>query len=143
MPKPIKLKHHKTNASVSKYLKTLSDEQRAVAEKLLDLFANVTMAEAKLWGTSMIGFGEYEYSRSNGDTGSYFATGFAMRKSGPTIYIMSGYTDFSEILAKLGPHKLGKSCLYLKSLEGIHLPTLKKLVRAGLADLKKTYTVRL
>lgn len=91
----------------------------------------------------MIGFGEYDYTRSNGDYGTYFATGFSIRKSGPTIYIMPGYNDYATILEKLGPHKLGKSCLYLKSLKGVDLDVLSKLITTGLKDLKKTHVVRM
>lgn len=96
-----------------------------------------------MWGDTMVCFGEYDYKRSNGDYGSYFATGFAIRKSGPTVYIMPGYDDYSEMLEKLGPHKLGKSCLYLKRVADIDLKVLEKLIKAGLKDLKKTHTVRL
>jgi len=66
-----------------------------------------------------------------------------MRKNGPTIYILSGYNDYGELLKKVGPHKLGKSCLYLKNLEETHLPTIKKLILIGLKDLKKLYPVNL
>lgn len=66
-----------------------------------------------------------------------------MRKSGPTIYIMPDYEDYSDLMKKIGPHKLGKSCLYLKNLEGIDLKVLKKLIKAGLRDLKKLYKVEL
>ena len=95
-----------------------------------------------MWG-NIFGFGQYHYKYDSGREGDFLATGFAMRKSGPTIYIMPGYNDYSELLEKLGPHKLGKSCLYLKNLEGIHIPTLKKLIKAGLKDLKKAHTVTL
>jgi hypothetical protein len=67
------------------------------------------------------------------------ATGFSPRKANLSIYIMPGYTDFSDILKNLGPHKLGKSCLYIKRLDDIHLPTLKKLIKAGVRDLKQKY----
>jgi hypothetical protein len=93
-----------------------------------------------MWG-NIFGFGSYHYQYDSGREGDFLATGFAMRQSGPTIYIMPGYHDYGELLNKLGPHKLGKSCLYLKSLEGIHLPTLKKLIRAGLKDLRQEFPV--
>ena len=96
-----------------------------------------------MWGGSMVGYGEYDYTRSNGDYGSYFATGFSIRKSGPTLYIMPGYTDYGDLMKKLGPHKLGKSCLYLKSLDGIDMKVVARLIKAGLKDLKKSHTVRL
>ena len=67
------------------------------------------------------------------------ALGFSPRKTALTIYIMPGYQDFGALLTKLGPHKHGKSCLYIKRLEDIHLPTLKKIITKGYKDLKKKY----
>ena len=96
-----------------------------------------------MWGQYIVGFGRYHYKYASGREGDHLATGFAMRKSGPTIYIMPGYKDYGHILKTLGPHKLGKGCLYIKSIEDTHIPTLKKLIRAGLADLKKMYPVRM
>lgn len=66
-----------------------------------------------------------------------------MRKSGPTLYIMPGYENYADILEKLGPHKLGKACLYVKHLRDINTAVLTKLIKAGLRDLKKTYPVTL
>lgn len=93
----------------------------------------------KMWGDSIIGFGEYTYHRANGDEGQFMACGFSPRKSGPTLYIMPGYTDYSALLDKLGKHKLGKSCLYLKSVDGIDLSVLAELIKLGLQDLKKSH----
>lgn len=143
MAKALTLATSKNDQSVASYLKTLPAAQRADATTLLELFRNATHTEPKLWGSSIIGFGEYDYTRSNGDYGTFLACGFAMRKSGPTLYIMPGYNDYSDILAKLGPYKLGKSCLYLKNLNNIHLPSVTTLIKAGVADLKKTHTVRM
>jgi len=93
-----------------------------------------------MWG-NMIGFGSYHYKYDSGREGDMFATGFAIRKSGPTIYIMPGYEDYADMLKNIGPHKLGKSCLYVKNLEKIDLKVLQKLIKAGLKDLQKKYPV--
>lgn len=143
MPKKIQLKTSKTTNSPTSYIKTLSPTAQKEARVLLKLFKEATGAKAKLWGTSIIGFGEYTYHRSNGDEGQFMATGFSMRKSGPTLYIMPGYTDYSELMKQLGPHKLGKSCLYLKSLDDIDLKIVTKLIKAGIKDLSKTHTVKI
>ncbi|HMA78616.1 MAG TPA: DUF1801 domain-containing protein [Candidatus Paceibacterota bacterium] len=143
MGKATTLKTTKTNASVKRYVQTLSPNQQADTQTLLDVFTSATKTEPRLWGESIVGFGEYTYTRSDGSEHQFLATGFALRKSGPTIYIMPGYNDYSEILKNLGPHKLGKGCLYVKSLDGIHLPTLKKLIRAGLRDLQESHSVNL
>ena len=90
----------------------------------------------------MLGYGKYDYTYASGRTGSYFATGFAPRKAKLSIYIMPGYADFSGILGRLGTHSVGKSCLYLNKLEDADMDVLAELVRAGLADLAKSWPVR-
>jgi hypothetical protein len=130
-----------TKESVSTHINSIKDDAlQKDAKTLLKLFKEVTGAKAILWG-DLIGFGKYHYKYDSGREGDSFATGFAIRKSGPTIYIMPGYTDYSHILKDLGPHKLGKSCLYLKSLKDIDLEVLKKLIKVGLKDLRTKYPV--
>jgi hypothetical protein len=94
-----------------------------------------------MWGQTTVGFGTYHYKYESGREGDSLATGFSIRKSGPTLYIMPGYNDYSQILQKLGPHKLGKCCVYLKNLEEVDLQVTAKLIKAGLKDLKQTYDV--
>jgi hypothetical protein len=140
MPKQVKLKTTKNTKSVSEFLNTIeNDELRKDSKVLLKIFKEVTGMEPKMWGSSIIGFGEYTYYRSNGDEGTFMATGFSPRKSGPTLYIMPGYQDYGDLLKDIGPHKMGKSCLYLKRLEGIDIDILKKLIKLGLKDLKKKH----
>ena len=105
----------------------------------MKVFKEATGMKPKMWGESIIGFGEYTYFRSNGDEGQFMACGFSPRKSGPTLYIMPGYSDYKALLKKLGPHKLGKSCLYLKSLDDIDTKIVARLIKIGLKDLKKKY----
>ncbi len=144
MAKKIILKTGKSTASVTDFINNIeNDSLKSDSQTLLKLFKAVTGAKPKLWGGTMVGFGEYVYYRSNGDEGSYFATGFSPRKSGPTIYIMPGYQNYGNLLKNIVTHKLGKGCLYLKSLEGIDLEILKKLISGGLKDLAKTHQVTL
>jgi len=132
-----------TRITASAYINSIEDiTARKEAKTLLKLFKEVTGTKPVMWG-NMIGFGSYHYKYDSGREGDYFATGFAIRKSGPTIYIMPGYKDYSKILEKIGPHKLGKSCLYLKSLKEIDLKVLQKLIKLGLQDLNKIYPVTL
>ena len=140
MPKKIKLKTSKNNQSPTAFLNSIEDERlKKDCKILMKVFREATGLRPKMWGSSIIGFGEYTYFRSNGDEGQFLATGFSPRKSGPTIYIMPGYSDYSSELKKLGPYKLGKSCLYLKSLEGINLKTLSRIIKRSLKDLKKDH----
>lgn len=143
MSKAARNKTQPTKQSVTVYLKGIDDEsRRAEAKRLVEIFKDVTKSEPVMWGT-IVGFGSYHYTYDSGREGDFLATGFAMRQSGPTIYIMPGYHDYSDILEKLGPHKLGKSCLYLKHLDDVHERVLKQLIRAGLRDLKKRFPVTL
>lgn len=143
MPKKVELKTKETKQSPTTFLNTITDEkQRKDAKKLLTLFKNVTGKQPKMWGPAIIGFGSYTYTRSNGDVGEFLATGFSPRKGNLTLYIMPGYQDYSDLLKKLGPHKLGKSCLYIKKLEDIDTKVLEKLIKRGLTDLEKTHQVK-
>ena len=140
MAKKVKIKTTKNDASVTAFLDTIEPATlREDAYELLAFFEKVTGMEAKMWGGSIIGFGEYKYYRSNGAEGTFMATGFSPRKSGPTLYIMPGYQDYADILNDLGKHKLGKSCLYLKRLSDVDMGVLKKLIKQGLKDLKASH----
>jgi hypothetical protein len=84
---------------------------------------------------SIAGFGRYAYRYDSGHAGESLATGFSPRKAEISVYIPPGYADFGPILARLGPHRTGKACLYLRRLDRIDLDALADLIRAGLADL--------
>lgn len=113
--------------------------RRADAQTLLELMRKVTGWEARMWGPSIIGFGEYHYKYESGREGDFMRTGFSPRKANMVVYIMPGYTDFSEILSRLGKHKLGKSCLYINKLADVDMGVLEELIRAGLDDMEKKY----
>lgn len=131
-----------TDTSVAQFLGlTENPKRRADAFALDDLFRRVTGFEPKMWGPSMVGYGSYHYIYDSGRQGDFLATGFAPRKANLSIYIMPGYQDYSVILAQLGKHKTGKSCLYVNSLEDIDLDVLETLIRTGLADLGAKWPV--
>ncbi|WP_203294837.1 DUF1801 domain-containing protein [Maricaulis parjimensis] len=113
--------------------------RRSDAETLLDMMSRITGWEARMWGPSIVGFGEYHYKYDSGREGDFMRTGFSARKANLVVYIMPGYTDFSSILARLGKHKLGKSCLYINKLADVDLDVLEELIRAGLADMAEKY----
>jgi hypothetical protein len=115
--------------------------RRQEAGELLTLFGEVTGWEPRLWGSSMVGFGRYVYRYDSGHGGESLATGFSPRKAELSIYILPGYADYGRILARLGPHRLGKSCLYIRRLAGVDTGVLRELVRAGLDDLGKHWPV--
>lgn len=125
-----------TEIAVSEFLAGVEPKRRAEdGQRLNQLFRNVTGYEPRMWGPSIIGYGRYHYVYASGRDGDFLATGFSPRKAALSIYIMPGYTDFSEILMRLGKHRIGKSCLYVNKLADIELEVLAELIRAGLDDL--------
>lgn len=132
------LKTKKTNASVEKFLNDVADEQRRKDSfAILELMKKATKQEPAIWGTSIVGFGHRVYKYPSGRELDWFLLGFAPRKQDLTLYIMPGAERYPELLKKLGKHKTGKSCLYIKRLEDVNLPTLRELIKQSLKDLKE------
>lgn len=123
------------------WLASVDDARRSEAERLLAIFSEETGWEPRLWGASLVGFGRYEYRYDSGHGGESLATGFSPRKAELSIYILPGYADFGSILSRLGPHRTGKSCLYLKRLAAVDEGVLRELIRAGLQDLGRRWAL--
>jgi hypothetical protein len=133
-------KTKKTEASVDDFLAGISPEKkRQDALAICELMKKVTKAKPKMWGTSIVGFGSYHYKYASGHEGEWPLVGFSPRKQNLTVYIVPGFANYDALLSKLGKHKTGKSCLYLNSLEDIHLPTLRELIQRSVAEMKKKY----
>lgn len=131
-----------TEADVAAFLANVAPARRQQDALALDaLFRRVTGWQPRMWGASMVGYGVYDYTYDSGHSGRAMATGFAPRKAHMVIYIMPGYADFSQILGRLGPHKLGKACLYLGSLAKVDQDVLAELISAGLKDLGKRWEI--
>ncbi|MQY43765.1 DUF1801 domain-containing protein [Epibacterium sp. SM1969] len=131
-----------TDLDVQAFLAQVEPARRSdEAAQLLHLFSQATGFEPKIWGSSIIGFGRYHYTYASGREGAFLATGFAPRKARLSIYIMPGYQDYGALLARLGKHKLGKSCLYVNKLADIDLAVLSELIQRGLQDLNKIWPV--
>jgi Domain of unknown function (DU1801) len=132
-----------TGADVTAFLDAVEPPSKAEDARRLDaLFQRVSGFQPSLWGSSIIGYGRYHYRYASGREGEYLATGFAPRKAALSIYILPGYTDFSAILARLGKHKTGKSCVYVNKLADIDMDVLGELIRAGLDDLDALWSVK-
>ena len=130
------LKTKKTRASVTAFIDDIYDEAtRKDCKTLLALFKDVTKAKPSMWGPAIIGFGDFRYTRGR-DSYDWFLGGFSPRKQSLTIYMMSGYEPFPDLMAKLGQHSTGMSCLYIKRLSDVDMPTLKKLLAASFKAMK-------
>lgn len=137
MPKKVVLKTKENDASVSGFIAQIADDQRRQdCEQLLKLFTEAVGAPAKMWGTSIVGFGSYTYKRSNGEEGDWFLAGFSPRKQNLTIYIMAGFTRYEDVLKELGKFTHSKGCLYMKKLDDVDVKVLGKLVKISSDDLK-------
>ena len=121
-----------TNQSVEAFLNGVENEKRRNDSfKVLELMRQIMGHEPKMWGPSIIGFGTYHYKYASGREGDFLATGFSPRKTALTLYIMAGFSNYDELMGKLGKFKTGKSCLYVKNLEDINLQVLKKLIKSS------------
>ena len=126
-----------TNESVKDFLNKISDEERrADCFQVAKIMEEVTGEKPKMWGPSIVGFGSYHYKYDSGREGDWLVTGFSPRKKDLTLYLMMGLAKHSELMEKLGRHSHAKSCLYIKRLSDIHIPTLKKLIKVSVKDLK-------
>lgn len=131
------LKTKLNDASVEDFINSVEDEvKRNFTFTILDLMKKVTKEEAKMWGPSIIGFGTYHYKYKSGQEGDWMQVGFSPRKQAMTLYIMSGFSKYEELLSKLGKFKTGKSCLYLKKEEDIDMKILKELVTQSVKYIK-------
>lgn len=137
------LKTRKTAASVEAFLHKVADpRQREDCFTVLEMMKDVTGLEPKMWGTSMVGFGSYNYKYPSGREGEWFLTGFSPRKGNLSIHIMAGCALYGKLLQKLGKHKTGVACLYVKKLADIDLATLRELVNESFAHCCKTFKVQ-
>ena len=119
-----------TDADVDAYLDALPDERRrAEARTLAGLMADVTGERPVMWGPTIVGFGTYHYRYASGREGDSPVAAFAPRAREHVVYLVSGFEDrYAKDVAALGPHRTGKGCLYLKSLDGVDLDVLRRLV---------------
>jgi hypothetical protein len=137
------LKTRANTASVTGFVNGIADRQlRADAKKVAAMMRRATGTRAKMWGTSIVGYGSYHYKYASGREGDWMLTGFSPRKQALTIYIMPGFAKFETLMSKLGTYKTGKSCLYIRRLTDIDLKTLETLIRRAVRYMRKTYDTR-
>lgn len=131
------LKTTPTEASVREFLNHIADDQRREdCRTLTHIMQRATGSEPKMWGESIVGFGNYAYKYASGREGEWFLTGFAPRKQNLTLYIMTGFDRHEELMGKLGKYTTGKSCLYVKRLSDIDQNVLTELISESIAALK-------
>lgn len=135
------LKTKQTELRVDAHINAIVDSvRREDCRKLIALMSKATGMEPRMWGTSLVGFGSYHYKYESGHEGDAMLTGFASRKSDLTMYIMPGFDRYESLMAKLGKHKAGKACVYVKRLEDLDLTVLAELVTLSVREIKQRYS---
>ncbi len=129
-----------TEASVDDYLSAIEDEtRRKDCQALAKLMTKATKLKPKMWGTSIVGFGSYHYKYESGREGDACLTGFSPRKGDISIYLVASFPGREELLSKLGKHKMGKACLYVRKLSDVDLKVLEQLVVESVAERKRNH----
>lgn len=130
-----------TKVSAERHIAALAnEEQRKDARSLVALMRKVTKQGPRMWGPSIVGFGSYHYKYASGHEGDTALTGFAARGRELVVYIAPGFEGRDALLAKLGEHKIGKVCLYIRRLANVDLKVLEKLVARSVAEAKRRYS---
>src|SRR5687767_439917 len=131
------LKTKPTQASVKEFLNQIPDkERRDDCITVAKIMEEITGEKPKMWGPSIVGFGTYHYKYASGREGDWPISAFSPRKKDLTLYIMMGFDKRPELMKQLGKHSTSKSCLYIKRLSDIHIPTLKKLIKSSVKQIK-------
>ena len=131
-----------TDQKVEHFLTAVADEQRRQDSfTLLELMKQVTGLDPRMWGSSIVGFGSYHYKYESGREGDTILAGFSPRKQNLTIYNMGGLDQHDDLFKQLGKHSTGGGCLYIKRLDDVDLPTLKRLIEESVEHVKQTHTI--
>jgi len=132
------LKTKATTASVSDFIAAVEDEERRKdCREVVKIMKKATGDAPKMWGTSIVGFGNHRYKYATGRELDWFLAGFSPRKRDLTLYIMPGFARHKELMASLGKHKTGQSCLYIKRLADIDVDVLRTLVESSVEHMRE------
>lgn len=134
-------KTKQTNENVEWFLSSIEEDQkREDCQNLLDIMQEITQQPPKMWGTSIVGFGEYHYKYKTGREGDWFLTGFAPRKQALTLYLMCDLLHDGLDFEGLGKYKKGKGCLYVKRLSDVNLNVLKRIIKDSIKIIEEKYS---
>jgi Domain of unknown function (DU1801) len=132
-----------TEQSVDDFLDTIPDEKvRADCHALIRLMKKVTGHAPKMWGPAIIGFDQYHYKYESGREGDICLTGFSPRKQNLTLYVLADFPGQEDLLNRIGKHKNGKGCLYIKRLEDVDIKVLESVIRQSVDFIRKKYPAR-
>ncbi|MEO9475557.1 MAG: DUF1801 domain-containing protein [Cyclobacteriaceae bacterium] len=131
------LKTKPTEESVVAFLNSVENEtRRKDAFRIHELMTAITGEKATMWGPGIVGYGTYHYIYKTGREGDWLLTGFSPRKQSLSLYIMSGFSRYDDLLAQLGKHKTGVSCLYINKLSDIDMDVLSEMIKESVAYMR-------
>ncbi len=134
------LKTKPTQASVEDFLNAIQDEQsRQDCQTIAEMMERATNSKPQMWGSSIVGFGNYHYKYASGKGGDWMLIAFSLRKQNISLYIMGGFEEYEKLAAQLGKITRGKGCLYIKRLSQVDLSVLEKLMQASVEHLRASY----
>ncbi|WP_158989548.1 DUF1801 domain-containing protein [Mucilaginibacter sp. L196] len=129
-----------TERSVDSFIAAVEDDKvRADCYAIINLMEKVTGEKPRMWGPAIVGFDKYTYKYESGRSGEICMTGFSPRKANITLYVLAGFPAQAELLQKLGKHKSGKGCLYIKKLDDVDINVLESLIRESIRFLKEKH----
>lgn len=128
-----------TTASVNDFLATVDEARRQDCFTIVKLMEQLSGFKAKMWGPAIIGFGTCHYKYESGREGDMPIIGFSPRKNDLTLYLSSHFDNRTELLARLGKHKTGKVCLYIKKLADVDMEVLKEMMVLSIKQVKREY----
>jgi len=132
------LKTKVNDASVDAFLNTMTDEKKKKdSYAIIDIMRKITKCEPKMWGSAIIGFDSYHYKYDSGHEGDMCLIGFSPRKANISLYLMCGLHSDKALMEKLGKHKMGKGCLYIKSMDDVDPKILKQVIEGSVEAIKK------
>ncbi len=135
-----KIKTTETSKSVTDFINSVGNEiKRKDSFQIIEIMKNQTGFEPKMWGPSIIGFGNYHYKYDSGHEGDMPLAGFSPRSTAIVFYIAENFENRNELLQSLGKHKTGKVCVYIKRLDDINIPVLKKLISNSVKHIQSRY----
>ena len=133
-------KTQRNDGDVMAYLESVQNNRRREDSLVvLKIMEEVTGEPAEMWGASIVGFGSYHYKYESGREGDFMISGFAPRKQALTLYIMGGFERHEELLAKLGKHRTGSSCLYINKLADVDLDVLREIISESVAHMRREH----
>ena len=132
------LKTKLTGKSVDAFIDSVKDAaRREDCRRIAAIMEKATGVPGRMWGSAIVGFGDYRYQYADGRVGDWFLTGFSPRKNALTIYLMGGIQAHASMLDSLGKHKTGGGCLYINRLDDVDRAALSRLITASVSTLKK------